>query len=272
MNGIDFARLKADNDIVDVIGRYVHLTKRGSEYYGNCPFHDDNKASLQVNPRKQIFKCFPCGAGGDVIDFLTKYGKTVQEAVAILSGNSELDGAPEKRKAKKPTRVAWKAIIPQLPATDFTHYRHGQPSRVWAYHTPGGGIHGYVCRFDTEHGKDVLPYSYCTDGTRYEWRWQGLERPRPLYNLHNLIAHPDRTVIVVEGEKTADALAALVEPFGKATITTWIGGANGIHNTDWSPLNGRKVLLWPDNDYSHRYGDKHATPHALKPFEEQPGQ
>lgn len=270
--GIDFATLKDNNDIVDVIGRYVSLTKRGTEYYGNCPFHDDNKASLQVNQRKQIFKCFPCGAGGDVFDFLNKYGKTIPEAVAILQGDHSIyPGEAEKRTAKKSKRIVWRPIIPQLPASDFTHYRHGQPSRTWTYHAADGTPISYVCRFDTPDGKEVLPYSYCTDGERYEWRWQGLERPRPLYNLHKLAAHPDRTVIVVEGEKTADALAALIEPFGKSIVTTWIGGANGINNTDWTPLSGRKVLLWPDNDWSHRYGEKHATPNALKPFEEQPG-
>lgn len=269
---IDFERLKSQNDIVDVIGRYVSLKKQGTEYYGQCPFHDDAHASLQVNPRKQIFKCFPCGAGGDIIDFLTKYGKTIPEAVAILEGDRSIyPGEAEKRTAKKSACIQWKPIKPLIPPASIEHYRHGVPSRIWPYHSADGSLLGFVCRFDTPSGKECLPYSYCTDGERYEWRWQGLERPRPLYNLHKLAAHPDRSIIVVEGEKTADALASLVEGFGKAIVTTWIGGANGINNADWSPLKGRRVLLWPDNDWSHRYGEKHATPNALMPFDEQPG-
>lgn len=269
--GIAFDQLKQQNDIVDVIGRYVHLTKRGGEWYGKCPFHQDDHASLQVNPRKQLFGCFPCGAGGDVFDFLTKYGLTLPEAAKVLQGGEAI-GEAEQRQAKKPKRVIWKQTMPPGHANAWEHYRHGAASRVWSYHDYSGRLLGYVCRFDTPDGKEVLPYTYCTEGKRSEWRWQGFERPRPLYQLHHITANPDRTIIVVEGEKTADALAELIEPFGKAIVTTWMGGANGIHQTDFTPLNGRRVIFWPDNDYSHRYGEKHPEhPGKLKPFEEQPG-
>lgn len=271
--GIPFDELKQQNDIVDVIGRYVNLTKRGTEFYGSCPFHADDHASLQVNQRKQIFKCFPCGAGGDVFDFLMKYGHTHKEAADILAGIIGADtGNAEQRQAKRPKRIEWKQIKPDDYPNTFNHYRHGIPQWVWEYRSAGGDLLGYICRFDTADGKEVVPYTYCTDGKRNEWRWQGFERPRPLYRLDRLTAFPDRTVIVVEGEKTADALAKLIEPFGKSVVTTWQGGANGIQNANWKPLNGRKVIFWPDNDFSHRYGEKHAEhPNKLKPFEEQPG-
>ena len=58
------------NDIVDVISEHVSLTKKGREMVGLCPFHDDHSPSFSVSPAKQIFKCFPCGAGGDVIKFI----------------------------------------------------------------------------------------------------------------------------------------------------------------------------------------------------------
>ena len=54
------------NDIIDVIGEHVSLKKKGREMVGLCPFHDDHSPSMNVNPVKQIFKCFACGAGGDV--------------------------------------------------------------------------------------------------------------------------------------------------------------------------------------------------------------
>jgi len=57
------------NDIIDVIGEHVSLKKKGREMVGLCPFHDDHKPSMNVNPVKQIFKCFACGAGGDVFKF-----------------------------------------------------------------------------------------------------------------------------------------------------------------------------------------------------------
>ena len=73
-------------DIVDVIGQYVALKKRGKEFVGLCPFHDDHHPSLYVSPTKQIFKCFACGAGGNAFQFLMKFQKiTFPEAVRQLA-------------------------------------------------------------------------------------------------------------------------------------------------------------------------------------------
>jgi DNA primase len=64
------ARVQQANDIVDVIGEHLSLAKKGKEMVGICPFHADHRPSLYVNPDKQIFKCFACGAGGDVLKFV----------------------------------------------------------------------------------------------------------------------------------------------------------------------------------------------------------
>ncbi len=64
------SRVQAANDIVDVISEHVNLTRKGKEMVGLCPFHEDHKPSMNVNPDKQIFKCFACSAGGDVIKFV----------------------------------------------------------------------------------------------------------------------------------------------------------------------------------------------------------
>jgi len=58
------------NDIVDVIGEHVSLKKKGREMVGLCPFHADHRPSMNVSSVKQIFKCFACGAGGDVFKFV----------------------------------------------------------------------------------------------------------------------------------------------------------------------------------------------------------
>jgi DNA primase len=58
------------NDIVDIVSEHISLTKKGREMLGLCPFHDDHRPSLYVNAVKQIFKCFACGAGGDVFKFV----------------------------------------------------------------------------------------------------------------------------------------------------------------------------------------------------------
>jgi DNA primase len=64
------SRIQQANDIVDVIGEHLALKRKGREMLGLCPFHEDHRPSFNVNPTKQIFKCFACGAGGDVIKFI----------------------------------------------------------------------------------------------------------------------------------------------------------------------------------------------------------
>ncbi|MBN1392543.1 MAG: DNA primase [Sedimentisphaerales bacterium] len=64
------SRIQQANDIVDVVGEHLALKRKGREMVGLCPFHDDHQPSFNVNPSKQIFKCFACGAGGDVVKFV----------------------------------------------------------------------------------------------------------------------------------------------------------------------------------------------------------
>ncbi len=74
------------NDIVDVISQYVHLQKKGTSYFGLCPFHSEKTGSFSVTPSKQMFYCFGCGAGGNVFNFLQRYDNlTFPEAVQQLA-------------------------------------------------------------------------------------------------------------------------------------------------------------------------------------------
>ena len=65
--------VRTRNDIVDVIGSYVKLQKKGSSYFGLCPFHNEKSPSFSVSGDKQMYYCFGCGAGGNVISFLMQY-------------------------------------------------------------------------------------------------------------------------------------------------------------------------------------------------------
>lgn len=79
-------RVKADANIVDVVGDYVRLRKSGRNWVGLCPFHDDKKPSMHVEPVKGIFKCFACGEGGNVYTFLMKLnGWSFPETVRALA-------------------------------------------------------------------------------------------------------------------------------------------------------------------------------------------
>lgn len=62
--------IKDNIDIVDFIGEYVDLRRKGREYFGNCPFHEERTGSFSVTPSKGIYYCFGCKKGGDVISFL----------------------------------------------------------------------------------------------------------------------------------------------------------------------------------------------------------
>ena len=70
---VDSKNILEKLDIVDVVSRYISLSKKGSDYIGICPFHDDHSPSLHVSKDKQIFKCFTCGVGGNAISFISNY-------------------------------------------------------------------------------------------------------------------------------------------------------------------------------------------------------
>jgi len=79
-------RVQQANDITEVISEHLKLEKKGKEMVGLCPFHTDHKPSLYVNPSKQIFKCFACGAGGDVLKFVQmKENLTFPQAIERLA-------------------------------------------------------------------------------------------------------------------------------------------------------------------------------------------
>lgn len=82
-------------DIVDIVGRFVSLHKSGANFFGLCPFHPDQNPSMSVSPKKKIFRCFSCGASGNVINFVQKfkkisYGEAIRE-VAKMCGYTDAD-------------------------------------------------------------------------------------------------------------------------------------------------------------------------------------
>ena len=104
--------VRSRNDIVDVIGGYVRLQKKGSSYFGLCPFHNEKTGSFSVTPGKQMFYCFGCGAGGNVFTFLMKYEnytfgeamQTLADRVGIELPKQELS-EEQKREADERSRL-----------------------------------------------------------------------------------------------------------------------------------------------------------------------
>ena len=92
------SRIQQANDIVDVISEHLNLEKKGKEMVGLCPFHADHKPSMSVSPVKQIFKCFACGAGGDVLKFVQmKENLTFPQTVERLAQRAGIEIEPVRR-------------------------------------------------------------------------------------------------------------------------------------------------------------------------------
>ncbi len=92
-------RVRNANDIVDVVGSYLELRRAGSNYVALCPWHDDNKPSLQVNPARQTWKCWPCDIGGDVFSFIQQYDSVnFGESLKILADRAGIQLRQFQRK------------------------------------------------------------------------------------------------------------------------------------------------------------------------------
>jgi DNA primase len=98
----DRDRVLAASDIIDIVGQHVALRPAGREHKGLCPFHEDRNPSMFVSPQKQIFKCFVCGAGGSVFDFVMRYHKmTFPEALRFLAQRSGIELQPPRKKGPR---------------------------------------------------------------------------------------------------------------------------------------------------------------------------
>ncbi|HTT80187.1 MAG TPA: hypothetical protein VMF86_10955, partial [Stellaceae bacterium] len=150
----------------------------------------------------------------------------------------------------RPAEPEWRIILPvpdDAPAPPERHPKLGAPSHRWAYRDAAGRLLYYRWRFAVKGGgKDYQPLSYA-EHKRFgrQWRWLAPWRPRPRYGLDRMAARPAAPVVVCEGEKAADAAAALLPDY--VAITSPDGSKNA-KAADWSALARRSVTIWPDAD------------------------
>lgn len=235
--------------VSEVVGRQIQLTKQGSEFLGLCPFHDDSKPSFTVVDDKQFYHCFACGAHGDIFDFVQNtQGLTFPEAVKALSDMAGLDAAPAPRTREpkpKPRKVIkhrdkeWR-MLPPPEGEDLPDLGH----QSYTYHSADGRA---LMLVERDPNKKFTPWIWAEtlDGQQRGWiPRHPVQGERPLYNLHTITHRPDDTVLIVEGEKAADAAQSVL----RMPVTTSLAGSSGGKHADWSPLAGRKVIIWPDAD------------------------
>ena len=107
--------VRSRNDIVDVISSYVKLQKKGSSYFGLCPFHNEKSPSFSVSRGKQMYYCFGCGAGGNVFTFLMEYENyTFQEALKYLADKAGVELPETEYSAQAKERADLKAILLEI--------------------------------------------------------------------------------------------------------------------------------------------------------------
>ncbi len=213
--------------------------RNGDGYMCRCPAHDDKTPSLSVDDAdggKVLVRCFAGCEQSAVIAALKTEGlwhDNGRVAVGIQAQHAPVTTLPKYSPVPFPRSRAQESI------RDFTR---GAADVVYDYHDAAGAVVFRVARWNLPNqAKTFRPYTW--DGARIQPK--GHPAPRPMFNLPAVLAKPTARILWVEGEKCAQRVAPIL---GGYVVVTNSGGANGVAGTDWEPLRGRKVDIWPDAD------------------------
>jgi hypothetical protein len=154
----------------------------------------------------------------------------VKKSITANGANGKASHAEYRPATKRPT-------LEQL-----AHKRLGRPVSVATYYFADDTIAEVRARYETADGKEVVPWTLI--GAR--WEPKQMPGPRPLYRLRTLLKEPHKPVLFVEGEGKKAAHA--VELFPDYAVTSGSGGCKAAAGMDYTPLRGRRIVVWPDND------------------------
>ena len=159
--------VRSKNDIVDVISSYVKLQKKGSSYFGLCPFHNEKSPSFSVSREKQMYYCFGCGAGGNVFTFLMEYENySFQEALKYLADRAGVD-LPEAEYSKESReRADQKAILLEINKVAAQYFyvqlKSPQGAHALSYLKDRGlsdeMIHSFGLGYSNKYSNDLYQY------------------------------------------------------------------------------------------------------------------
>ncbi|HEV2680937.1 MAG TPA: VapE domain-containing protein [Rhodanobacter sp.] len=288
MNLIDFAAISASLDAYTVVPQWLpDGKKQGHEWVARNPNRADRSpGSFSVNMKTGKWADFAAGeSGGDLVSlyaYLEHHGDQGAAARDLQDTHAvRIDPATRQQAAEAGVRKIDDAkpvpIFPvplTAPAPDYKHFRFGEPTAVYTYRDGKGRTLLHVVRFDPEGvRKQVVPLSWCNDPKKGErWAWRGITSGKvPMYGLDLLAKYPDADVLVVEGEKTADAANACLSD-GMVAVC-WLGGTARADSIHLKALHGRRVTLWPDFDAQRvkPTGGEKPESMPLLPLQEQPG-
>ena len=259
-----------------LLTRWLPAGRRNGHEYLIGDLSGNVGESTSINMRTGAWSDFAgTDKGGDLISLLAAIRGCPQlEAAKQIADELgiKVDHAPAaqpKRKGQK-----WSQVVPapeHVAPPTMRHFEYGEPVARWCYTDAEGRVIGWIGRFTkSDGGKEVIPMTWgrSLEGSE-KWCWLSFPKPRPLYGLPLLAAKPDARVVIVEGEKCADALRER-----GLLVITWPGGGKAVHHADWTPLQGRKVTIWPDRDRK-TYTEKETKDPTMvgteKPWNKQPG-
>lgn len=131
----DVDRIKSRANIADVIGKRVSLKKAGKDYRGLCPFHDDRNPSMTVNVTQQFYKCFACGAGGDVIKFVREYHKLeFGDALAMLAEEVGVTLTGQRTEGSGSRRQTWLAAMTAAQQFFLDQFQKSSEAQAYCNH------------------------------------------------------------------------------------------------------------------------------------------
>ena len=140
----------------------------------------------------------------------------------------------------------------EFPYKTDKGWEHFKIDHYTAFRNAAGEILRYVVR--VEHGPDdrkaTPPLTLWQTDNGLIWKFKGCERPYSIFNLDRLADRPTDLLLIVEGETKAETCQAVLDSQedSRITVLTWQGGTGGVRHADWSPVIGRTVAIWPDND------------------------
>lgn len=209
-----------------------------------CPSHNDTTPSLVIYHRgpdgRPFAKCMTCGSPEGIY-------KAIEEKTGMHFAGREMKNTEPSETDKEAKKTAVNAIYP-APIEWRPVQMNGQaPTRHWEYTDSTGKLLFVVARWDTFQGKVIRPFSVVNANGNLIWKSVLQLEQRPPYNLKQLTDNPKLPVLVVEGEKAAEA-ARYIPEFAEHVVTTYQSGAKSWRRTDWQALKGRDIVLWPDND------------------------
>jgi hypothetical protein len=216
----------------------------GGEYcVGSLRGEAGDSLKIHLNGKGCVWQDFATGErGGDLLDLWAqaRHGGDLRAAMRDAAGWLGLPPRDGHRVEQEDGPTDGLYDIP------ITHPTLGKASVAHIYHDPIGRVIGAALRWDRADGsKEIRPFDAVTGRFTFP-------TPRPLYRLEDLTEAPTAPVVIVEGEKCADALRPLLGPLGYVITTCW-GGAESAGKADLSPLANRpQIILWPDADAAGR--------------------